>query len=246
MAENISVGQSSGNSLAFSIRTPSYGRFAAVGALGGLCSFFLSRLLAAGPFATQPVYFDLPGELLFGACAALFGVYLLTASDVTAPRTLVFALACGIFWSPVFSGIQASFNQYSTNQNAAGNAQQASSLASQIKSQTGSEAENTITTASSKVTDALTQLPSVTSASSKQAVVNSSTQVVNSIPVTQASTASVDALKNIGVASMKAGTPQVTALTVRRLQEIASQAQTPATKSAALQAAQMIAKQAQR
>lgn len=238
MTENTST-----QSATSSARTTGYGRFAAVGAFGGLCSFFLSRLLGAGPFISKPIYFDLPGQLLFGACAALFGVYLLTASDTTAPRTIVFAVACGLFWSPVFSGTQAYLNQYSTNQNATGTAQEASSVASQISSQTGAQAESSITSASSKITTALTKLPSVTSPSSKQAIVNSSTQVVNSIPVSQANTASVDALKNIGMAATKAGTPQVTALTVKRLQAIASQAQTPAMRSAALQAAQAISKE---
>jgi len=227
-----------------SSQTSGYVRFASVGAAGGLCAFFLSRLLGAGPFINKPIYFDLPGEALFGACAALFGVYLLTASDVTVPRTIVFALACGFFWSPVLAGVQAYINQYSTTQNAIGNAQQASSLASQISTQSGAEATNTIQTASSKVTDALTKVPSV-SDSSKSEIVKNSTQVVNSIPVTQANTESVDALKNIGVAATKAGTPQVTAATVKRLQEIASQPQTPvATRNAAIQAAQTLSRQA--
>ena len=246
MAE-IPVRQFTRSSETSSTATPGYGRFAAIGAFGGLCSFFLSRLVGAGPFVSRPIYFDLPGELLFGACAALFGVYLLTASDVTASRTIVFALACGIFWAPVFSGTQAYLNQYSTNQSVAGSAQQASSLASKIPSQTGTQADSSIQAASSQVSAALTKLPSVTSASSKQQVVNSSTQVVNSIPVSQANTASVDALKNIGVASMKAGTPQVTQLTVSRLKEIAAQPQaSAATRSAAIQAAQTISKTAQR
>jgi hypothetical protein len=245
MTEKIPVNQSFRDWVTSSMQTPGHGSFAAVGAFGGLCAFFLSRLLGAGPFVTKPFYFDLPGELLFGACAALFGVYLLTASDVTAQRTIVFALACGIFWSPVFTGVQATFSQYSVNQDAAGNAQEASSLAGQISSQTGTQAENTINTASTKAADALTQLPSVTSSSSKEAIVNSSTQVVNSIPVTQANTASVDALKNIGAASQKAGTPQVTQLTVQRLQAIANQAQTPATRTAATQALQTLSAQTQ-
>lgn len=246
MAENLRGSQSTGDSATSSTRLAVYGLFAGVGAFGGLCSFFLSRLLGAGPFINRPIYFDLPGEVLFGACAALFGVFLLTASDVTATRTIVFALACGLFWSPIFTGTQSYLNQYSTNQNVAGSAQQASSVASKISSQTGAQADSSIQSASTQITDALTKLPSVTSASSKQAVVNSSTQVVNSIPVSQANTASVDALKNIGAASMKADTPQVTQLTVKRLQEIATQAPTPATRNAALEAAQTLSKQARR
>ena len=246
MAENPLVQQASREAGGFLARIPGYKEFGAIGAFGGLCSFFLSRLLGAGPFINRPVYFDLPGELLFGACAALFGVYLLTASDVTAPKTIVFALACGIFWGPIFSGTQAYLNQYSTNQSVAGSAQQASSLASKISSQQGAQADSSIQAASSQVSEALTKLPSVTSASSKQQVVNSSTQVVNSIPVSQATTASVDALKNIGVASMKAGTPQVTQLTVSRLKQIAAQPQiSAATRSAAILAAQTISKTAQ-
>lgn len=240
MAENIAVRQF-GDSTTSSTQTPGYARFGAVGAFGGLCAFFLSRLLGAGPFINKPIYLDLPGEALFGACAALFGVYLLTASDVTAPRTIVFAVACGFFWSPVLAGTQSFLNQYSTNQDAIVTAQQASGLAGQISSQTGTQAESTIQSASTKATDALTKLPSVTSDSSKQQIVQSSTQVVNSIPVTQANAASVDALKNIGVAAKRAGTPQVTQLTVKRLQAIADQPQTPvATRAAAMEAARTI------
>jgi hypothetical protein len=222
------------------LQVPGFLRFAVLGACGGLCAFFFSRLLGAGPFIGKPIYLDLPGEILVGSCAALFGVYLLTASDVAATRTMAFALACGLFWSPIITSVQTYVQQHAEQQTVT-SAQQASTLASQAAGQSGTEAESTIKAASSQISEALTKLPTVATPNSRDQIVASSKSVVASIAAPKAGVASVEALKNIGAASVKGGSPQVTLLAIEKLKQIEASAPTPATRVAAEKAVASLA-----
>lgn len=221
---------------------PSFWRFAAAGAFGGFGAFLLGRLTGAGPFANKPAILDFPAEIVLGTMAALFAVYLLAASDVTATRTVVFAILCGLFWNPVIAGAKAYVQQYADNQ-VAGSAAEASNLAKQIRVESGPQAENAIVKASSQITGALNKLPDVTTSSSRQAIVNNSTQVVNSVPAATATPTSVQAIKNIGLMSVKSGAPQVSVASYNRLREIAARSTSAETRIAAEKAAAALASQ---
>lgn len=221
---------------------PSVWRFAAAGAFGGFGAFLLGRLTGAGPFADKPAVLDLPTEVVLGAIAALFAIYLLAKSDVTAPETLVFAILCGLFWNPVVAGAKSYMQQYADNQ-ATGDAASAGKMSTEFRGQSSVESQKSIATATSQITSALKKLPDIKGASSRQAIVDSSTKVINNIPATTASPANVEAIKNIGLASVKTNAPSVSVASYRRLREIAASAPSASTRTAADQAAMTLAKE---
>jgi hypothetical protein len=159
---------------------------------------------------------------------------------VAATRTMAFALACGLFWSPIITSVQTYVQQHAEQQTVT-SAQQASTLASQAAGQSGTEAESTIKAASSQISEALTKLPTVATPNSRDQIVASSKSVVASIAAPKAGVASVEALKNIGAASVKGGSPQVTLLAIEKLKQIEASAPTPATRVAAEKAVASLA-----
>ena len=222
--------------------TPSFWRFAGAGAFGGLGAFLLGRLTGAGPFVDKPAALDLPAEIVLGAMAALFAIYLLAKSDVTAPQTVIFAILCGLCWNPVIAGAKAYVQQYADNQ-ATGDAASAGKMSTEFRGQSGVESQKSIAAATSQITSALKRLPDVKGANSRQAIVDSSTKVINNIPAMTASPASVEAIKNIGLASVRTNAPSVSVASYKRLREIAASAPSASTRTAADQAAATLAKQ---
>lgn len=77
------------------------------GMVGGFGSWVLATVI--GP---EPLIDNLPlaiaGYMFLGTLAGLLGVFLIAKTDPQAPaHALAFALACGIFWSPVIASVQA-------------------------------------------------------------------------------------------------------------------------------------------
>ncbi len=77
------------------------------GMIGGFGSWVLATVV--GP---EPLINSLPlaiaGYMFLGTLAGLLGVFLVAKTDPQAPsHALAFALACGIFWSPVIASVQA-------------------------------------------------------------------------------------------------------------------------------------------
>ncbi len=194
--------------------------FAGMGAIGGLCAFVLSRMAGAGPFVSSPFVFDLLTEILLGSVAALFGVYMLTASDCAKNQTLVFALACGVSWSPVFTAAKVYVNIHTDNATTS-HAKDASVIANQISTQQGDTAEDSKRQAAQQIGEAIQKIPSLSSTAARQQVVNSSKEVVNSLANSKPDSASVEALKNIGLTSIKTDSAQVSLLTFNRLRQLA-------------------------
>ena len=212
-----------------------YLRFGGVGAFGGMCAFLLSRLLLVGPFAKAPWLLDLFGELFLGALAALFGVFLLTASDLKDRKTVVFAIACGFFWNPVLVSTQAYVTQHSDNvaTSQAGGAVQKTDGLAQLPPQKQADAA---AAAASDTASAIGKLQSL-SPSAQQSIVQSSAQTVKNISQASASPASVAALDKIASASQQGGAPQVHQLALQQLRVLAATAENPQTRMLARESA---------
>lgn len=76
--------------------------FAALGGVGGLGYWTLAALTGAPVYRGLGRIAEAVGMIFLGGVAALCGVYLLiTAPDIQNPRTLVFAIACGLSWHGV-------------------------------------------------------------------------------------------------------------------------------------------------
>jgi hypothetical protein len=88
------------------------------GAIGGLLFFVVAKMTGT----SLPAGFGfglIPGLMFVGALAAAFGVYLLTASDLKAIRTYVFAVVCGLAWkSTIDSAISLAANATASSQTA--------------------------------------------------------------------------------------------------------------------------------
>ena len=223
------------NSSSTSVDLRAFLTFGGIGAFGGLCAFLLSRLLMVGPFAKTAWPLHLPAEVALGAMAALFGVFLLTASDLTAPKTMVFALACGFFWNPILTSTQAYLTQHTDNSNAA-LAVSGATTTQDLGGKSSAEAQQAITTATTNTTAAISNLSKV-SPSTKQEIVQASTDTVKNLssPAT-ATAANVQAVVAIANASQQNGATTVHAAAVQQLETLSNSARNEQTKTLARQA----------
>ncbi len=211
-------------------------RFGAVGAFGGLCAFLLSRLLLIGPFAKSAWPLDLCGEIALGGLAALFGVFLLTASDLSASRTMVFALACGFFWNPILSSTQAYVTQHADNTSTV-LATSGLNTSAQLSGQTTQQSATTVASAAKDTSAAIGNLSKV-SADARQKIVTSSTQTLQNISAPATATpASVQAITQIATASQQNGATSVHTAALDRLNILATTARDESTRTFARQAA---------
>lgn len=81
------------------------------GALGGAVSLVYSITVGNAP-VVAPLPWGAPAYAVLGATAALLGVYLIAKTDTRhAYHCLVFAVACGISWAPIFDGASALVRQ---------------------------------------------------------------------------------------------------------------------------------------
>lgn len=209
--------------------------FGGVGAFGGFCAFLFSRLLMVGPFAKVSLPLDLAGEVALGALAALFGVFLLTASDLTAPKTVIFALACGFFWNPILTSTQAYVTQHTDNTNTALASSSAKSTQN-LGTQTEAQAQQTIQTATTNTNAAIANFSKV-SPSAQQQIVAASTETVKNLTAPATATPqNVNAVVSIAAASQQQGAAAVHASALRQLEVLANSATNAQTKLQARQA----------
>lgn len=188
-----------------------------------------------GPFAKVSLPLDLAGEVALGALAALFGVFLLTASDLTAPKTVIFALACGFFWNPILTSTQAYVTQHTDNTNTALASSSAASTQS-LETQTGAQAQQTIQVATQNTNAAIANLSKV-SPSAQQQIVAASTETVKNLTAPATATPqNVSAVVSIATASQKQGATAVHASALRQLEVLANSATNAQTKLQARQA----------
>src|SRR5262245_56423953 len=76
---------------------------ALAGAAGGTLFWLLAAWSGTATFGAWPWEGQLAALMFIGSMAALFGVYLLTSSNLNSMRTYVFAIVCGLVWQPIIN-----------------------------------------------------------------------------------------------------------------------------------------------
>src|SRR5215831_13005122 len=95
---------------------------ALAGAAGGALFWLLAAWSGTTTFGAWPWEGQLAALMFIGSISGLFGVYLLTSSNLNSMRTYVFAIVCGLVWQPIINSARQSVNNASvTRQTAAVN-----------------------------------------------------------------------------------------------------------------------------
>jgi len=195
----------------------------AAGALGGLASWCVQWLIGATPY-DKPLYGVIPSLIVVGGLAAIFGVYLLANSDTDqVTRTLVFAVACGVFWQPVIDSARNFVSQTSAASQAA-SLQTASQELGQLAASNDGSVQPKVVETSRRTADLLQKLPGLADPDLKAKVVAETMRAVDQIDAASAKApdTSVNALQEIGVAAVKNGQITVARHVLRRLDDIAA------------------------
>jgi hypothetical protein len=219
----------------------SLGGVLASGAVGGLLFWIVARWSGSAlpsVFGQGTVF-----VLMFvGALAGAFGVFLLTASDLNAIRTYVFAVICGMAWQPVLGSAQRlATNAVATNQTA-----QIGDRVDQIKSATNSGSSQQISNAVENTVPAVNQALSlsanVSDASKKAEIIDKSKQAINELQTTsvKAPDASVEALKSISLTATNAGESGVAIHAIETLHTIGNNAERSNNPAVALKVRQSL------
>ncbi|HEY7405064.1 MAG TPA: hypothetical protein VIB39_16175 [Candidatus Angelobacter sp.] len=194
------------------------------GAVGGLLFWVLCKYSASIPkqIIGWPWFGQVSALMFIGAIAGLFGVYLLTASQIPAMRTYIFAIVCGLLWQPIIDqAMKSAGNVMATQQtqnvdNQAGLVKAASSSGNpdQVKAAVGA--------AVPAVTQAINRLSDVQDPAKNQELVNSSQKAINELQAA-ASTApnsSVGALKDVGIVASQGHHTALALHAIQSLQQV--------------------------
>lgn len=205
----------------------------AAGATGGLLYWVLSKVCSTsvdigGAHLTDLGAWMAPALMFIGAIAALFGVYMLTASDMAKTQTYIFAIVCGLAWQPIITAAQQLVvNKTVTDQNS-----QVTDQVQQIQAANTSGNQQQIATAAQNTTQAVTNAlrlsPSVSDPQKKTEIENNSGKAISELQSSAASapTASVDGLKKISLTAANSGESNVALRAIQSLDTIGSKAAT--------------------
>ena len=180
--------------------------------------------------------------MFVGALAAAFGVFLLTASDLTAIRTYVFAVVCGLVWQPMIdSAERIATNATATSQTAEVGIQVDKVKAAAAGGNTD-QIDAAIRNTTPAVNEALKLSPNLSDAKRTE-ITDSSKQAINVLQSNAAAApdATVDALKNISLTAASSGEPGVALHAVESLRAIGAAAKGKSEQKLADKAAQSLA-----
>jgi hypothetical protein len=202
---------------------------ALAGAAGGALFWLLAIWSGTTTFGTWPWEGQLAALMFIGAIAGLFGVYLLTSSNLNSMRTYVFAIVCGLVWQPIINTAKQSVTNASvTRQTAAVNTQ-----TEQLKTVAVHGSEQDVTTAvnstAPKVTASIGQLADVQDATKKQEIVDNSKKAIAVFEDASAKApdSSIQAIQKVGIAAGKANQTEVGMQAVQSLRAIGVAARQP-------------------
>lgn len=203
---------------------------ALAGAAGGTLFWLLAAWSGTATFGAWPWEGQLAALMFIGSIAALFGVYLLTSSNLNSMRTYVFAIVCGLVWQPIINTARQSVtNAGVTRQTAAVNTQ-----TEQLKSVTTSGSEQDVSAAvdstAPQVTAAISQLGDVQDAGKKQEIVDNSKKAITALEGASAKApeSSIQAIQKVGIAAGQANQTAVGIQAVQSLRAIGVAAKQPA------------------
>jgi len=195
---------------------------ACCGAIGGLLFWVLSELSGTILFTSWKWYGQIPALAFLGAVAALFGVLLLTASNLNALKTYIFAIVCGVVWQPI---ITSAINSYS-NVGATRQVQQVSTQTDLLTNTANKGSQQEINSAVKAtvpaVTQALDQSGTVQDAGKKQELINSSNKALVALEAAAAKApeTSIQAIQEVGQAASNSNHPDVGINAIHSLREI--------------------------
>jgi hypothetical protein len=228
------------------------------GALGGGIFWLLGKWSGTATFGYLKWYGQILALGFLGGIAGLFGVYLLTASNLNAVKTYVFAIICGVVWQPIINTAIKSYSNVGVTRQVAQVSNQTDQLNSTADHGTQEQIQSAVMATVPVVTQALKQFPDVQDADKKQAIVDSSDKALVALQAAavKAPDSSIQAIKEVGIAASegnhadvgihaiqslreigivgaKGNHPEVTKATITALQALASSGKNPALKSAA-------------
>jgi hypothetical protein len=228
------------------------------GCVGGILFWVLSKLSGTAIFAGWPWYGQVPALAFLGAIAGLFGVFLLTASNLNAMKTYIFAIVCGVVWQPIINTAIKSYSNVGVTRQVEQVSTQTSQLQNTANNGSTEQVQSAVKTTVPAVTQALKQYSDVQDADKKQAIVDSSDKALVALEAAavKAPASSIQGIKEVGIAandghhadvglhaihslreigmaSAKDNKPEVTKATIDSLQVLATSGQDPALKSTA-------------
>jgi hypothetical protein len=228
------------------------------GALGGFLFWVLGKWSGTDAFAYWKWYGQIPALAFLGAIAALFGVFLLTASSLNAIKTYVFAIVCGLVWQPIINTAIKSYSNVGVTRQVAQVSDQTQQLQNTADHGSPEEVNSAVKSTVPAVTQALKQFPNVQDADKKQAIVDSSDKALLAFQAAagKAPDTSIQAIKEVGVAASegnhfdvgihainslreigmagaKSNHPEIAAATVASLRTLAVSGKDPALRNAA-------------
>ena len=195
------------------------------GAVGGLLFWVIARWTGT-PLPTVFGSVTILVLMFVGALAGAFGVYLLTASDLNAIRTYVFAVVCGLAWQPMI----ASAVRIATNAAASSQTAQVGNSVAQIKAAATNgdvqQINSAVASTTSQITSALNLSNDVADPTKKAELVDTSKQAISALQYSavKAPDASVDALKNISLTAANSNEPSIALHAIDTLHTIGSNA----------------------
>jgi hypothetical protein len=191
------------------------------GALGGLLFWVLNKWSGTPSFAGWPWYGQILALLFLGGIAALFGVYLLTASNMNVMKTYVFAIVCGIVWQPIINTAIKSYSNANITRQVAAVNNQTEQLKNTADHGSSAEIQSAVNATVPGVTQAL-KVTDVQDADKKQAIVESSDKALAAFQsaAVKAPDSSIQAIKEVGIAASLGNHADVGLHAVNSLREI--------------------------
>jgi hypothetical protein len=231
---------------------------ASCGAVGGILFWVLSKLSETSLFTSWKWYGQIPALGFLGAMAALFGVFLLTASNLNALKTYIFAIVCGVVWQPIITSAINSYSNVGATRQVEQVSTQTNLLTNTASHGNQQEINSAVKATVPAVTQALDQSGTVQDAGKKQELINSSNKALVALEaaaakapetsiqaiqeVGQAASNSnhpdvginaIHSLREIGIANAHSNHPEIAKATIASLQALAANGKDPALRSAA-------------
>jgi len=192
------------------------------GALGGGIFWLLSKWSGTATFAYWKWYGQIVALGFLGGIAALFGVYLLTASNLNAVKTYIFAIVCGVVWQPIINTAIKSYSNVGVTRQVAQVSNQTDQLNNTADHGTQEQIQSAVKATVPAVTQALKQFPDVQDADKKQAIVDSSDKALVALQAAavKAPDSSIQAIKEVGIAANESNHADVGIHAIHSLREI--------------------------
>jgi hypothetical protein len=230
------------------------------GGIGGLLSWVLEKWAGVGVFMHAPWYGKIAALVFLGSMAGLFGIYILTSSNLNSMRTYIFAIICGVLWQPIITTAIDSVGEANASQRLAASTSSVSQVQEVAAHGNPEQVSSTVQASVSAITEAIRQLPNVQNAEKKDAIVRSSDNALAALQAAsdKAPAPSIEAIKQvgltanesnrmdvgihavnslreIGLASAKNNRPEVTKAAEDSLQALAASGKDPTVRSVALE-----------